>query len=227
MRFRLILAIWFVTALSAAAQTPVKTVTNYIPVYPPAELHFVDGNIRSYPIMRISQDMIRVESGDSQSLRMPLTYLESIRFNDGCTIFFDKGEFRFDKLATHALLKNESGDALLEGVLKLDKFQTETLMGPEYYPEFRKNSRILKIGVGTLAAGTIMSIPFVSTSVLNSFKGGSPAEIFNNYSKTMKGVTIGGGCLFIAGIVVSIIGNSGCNRVVASYNNGVGLAYTF
>ena len=43
----------------------------------------------------------------------------------------------------------------------------------------------------------------------------------------MKGVTIGGGCLFIAGIVVSIIGNSGCNRVVASYNNGVGLAYTF
>ena len=28
-------------------------------------------------------------------------------------------------------------------------------------------------------------------------------------------------------VIIYIIGNSGCNRVVATYNDGLGLAYTF
>lgn len=223
MRFRLLFFLLFVTALSAAAQAPVKTVINYIPVYPPAEIHFADGKVRDYPVMRISKDMIRVESGDSQSIRMPLTYVESIKFKDGCTLFFDKGEFQFDKLVTPARLKNDSGSPLLEGVLELNPEQARGLMGPETYRQFRNNSRILKAGEITMLAGFTAVVPYIGMSIYNK----ELVSTFKDMSNTLKGVTIGGGCVLIAGIVVAIIGNSGCNRVVASYNDGIGLAYTF
>ena len=40
-------------------------------------------------------------------------------------------------------------------------------------------------------------------------------------------VTFGGGGLILAGAAVFLIGNSGCSRVIANYNDGLGLAYTF
>jgi hypothetical protein len=46
-------------------------------------------------------------------------------------------------------------------------------------------------------------------------------------SSFWKSVTITGGCTFLAGVVLTIIGNNGCNRVIASYNDGLGVAYTF
>ena len=42
-----------------------------------------------------------------------------------------------------------------------------------------------------------------------------------------KGVTIAGGSALLAGLVIYIIGNRGGNRVVATYNDGLGLACTF
>ena len=101
MRTQLTVILLLLTAFSAAAQFPVKTV-NYYPASAPAEIHFVDGNVSTYPIMRITKDLIRVDPGNNNSIRMPLTYLESIRFGDGCTMFFDKGQFQFDKLVQPA-----------------------------------------------------------------------------------------------------------------------------
>ena len=227
MRIRLTIFLLLATAFSAAAQFPVKTVNQYPSVYPPAEFHFVDGNVGNYPVKRISKDLVRVDSYSDQSIRMPLTYVESIRFDDGCTLFFENGQFQFDRLVGPARIKNESGDVLLEGVLQLSKRQAEALMGPVAYGEFRKNARTLHIGIGTMAAGTFLSIPYLSSAVLNSFESKNPIETFKELNSHWKAISISGGCLLIGGIIVSIIGNSGCNRVAASYNDGLGLSVSF
>ena len=212
MRVRLTILFLLVTAFSAAAQS---------------EFHFTDGTSGVYPITRISNIHVRVDVGGDQTLRMPLTFVDSIRFKDGCKLYFKEGKLQFDKLVGPARLMNESGDVLLEGVLKLTKPQAESLMGPECYGEFRKNNRILQIGVGALAAGSAMMLPYFTSSVLRAFDDNSPIDTFKTMSGTWKGVTIGGGCVLVAGIVLSFIGNNGCNRVVAAYNDGLGLSYTF
>ena len=140
MRTRLTFFLLLLTAFSASAQFPPRTVTHYPAVRPPAEIRFVDGNVDNYAIMRIGKDVMRVEVGGDQSTRMPLTYVESIRFQDGCTLYFDKGELLLDRLVQPARLMNEGGDAVLEGVLKLTGPQAESLMGPDLYRQFRKKS---------------------------------------------------------------------------------------
>ena len=217
MRTQLTVILLLLTAFSAAAQFPVKTV-NYYPASAPAEIHFVDGNVSTYPIMRITKDLIRVDPGNNNSIRMPLTYLESIRFNDGCTMFFDKGQFQFDKLVQPAVIKNEYGDAMLEGVLKLNNAQAEALMGSETFREFRKNSLMVKIGTGSFAVGTMLCIPIFMSAVM-------PKSI--GLTDNGKKMGIAGGAFLVGGLIVTLIGNNGCKRVAATYNNGLGLAYTF
>ena len=128
MRTQLTVFLFLLTTVSAAAQFPVKTV-NYYPSSAPAEIHFVDGNVGTYPVMRITKDLIRVDSGNNQSLRMPLTYLESIRFSDGCTMYFDKGQFQFDKLVQpdRVVTKEEN----IAGV-KIPSFEELTFKDIEY-----------------------------------------------------------------------------------------------
>ena len=212
MRIKLTILFLLATALSAAAQS---------------EFHFTDGTSAVFPITRISNIHVRVNTGNDQTLRMPLTFVESIRFKDGCTLFYDKGELQFDKLVQPARLMNESGDVLLEGVLKLTKPQAESLMGPELYGEFRKNNRLLQASLITMAAGTLMMTHYLADSMPCLFNDYSPVDVFKNYSTPLKVVTVSGGVILLSGIVMSIIGNSGCNRVIATYNEGLGLAYTF
>ena len=227
MRIRLFFFLLFATAASAFAQFPVKTTVQYPSVLPAAEIHFNDGNIEHYPIKRISKDLIRVDTGNDQSIRMPLTYVNSIHFKDGCTIYFDQGEFQFDKLVQPARLKSDSGEALLEGVLKLSKSQAASLMGPELYGEFQKNSRLLQVSLGTMMTGFVMVLPYTGQCIAGLGHGNSPGDVFKNFSTTMKCVTVGGAGVLVAGIVMSYIANNGCKRVVATYNDGLGLAYTF
>ena len=229
MRTRLTLLLLLLTAFSASAQFPPRTVTHYPAVEPAAEIHFVDGNVGHYAIMRIGQDVMRVAVGGDQSTRMPLTYVESIRFQDGCTLYYDRGELQFDRLIQPARLKNEGGDAVLEGVLKLTGPQAESLMGPDLYRQYRKNSGLTLAGAITMAAGTLMLMPYMGKTVMFFATGQNPAPInsFKDMGSLGKGLTIGGGTALLAGVVIYIIGNSGCNRVVATYNDGLGLAYTF
>ena len=228
MRFQLVLSLLLVTAFSAAAQAPTRTVIHYPSVLPSAEIHYVDGNTDHYPIMRISKDLIRVDAGNDQSLRMPLTFVESIRFQDGCTLFFENGVFRFDKLVPPAKLVNESGTPVLEGVLALNGQQAESLMGPEAYGGYRKNARGLQAGKIAMITGFAATVPYLGQALYGKLKAGdSSVTTFKEMSTAWKGVTIGGGCLLIGGIVVSLICNSNCNRITASYNEGLGLAYSF
>lgn len=224
----------FLIAFPASAQyratgnaPAVRTVTGGSGT-PAAEFHFVDGTAAHYPVVRISKELVRVNTGGDESTRMPLTYVESIRFQDGCTLHFDKGEFRFDQLTQPAPLKNELGDVLLEGVLQLSKPQAEAMLGPQYYAQFRKQARLLKAGEITLFAGSAMLIPYVGMAIPGAFNGDfSPAEAFKSMSPFLKGVTIGGCGALVAGTVLAFIGNAGCNRIIATYNNGLGVAYTF
>ena len=229
MRTQLTVLLLLMTAFSAAAQFPPRTVTHYPAVRPAAEIRFVDGNVGEYPIMRIGQDLMRVEVNGDQSTRMPLTYVESIRFKDGCTLFFDGGKLQFDRIVPPAMLKNEDGDAVLEGVLKLTGPQAESLMGTDLYGQFRKHSGMVLAGTITAAAGTFMLMPYLGKTVTYITTGVSAAPIssFKDMSPLGKGVTIGGGAALLAGVVIYILGNSGCNRVIATYNDGLGLAYTF
>ena len=206
-------------AIPAAAQY--QHPSHYSPVQA-AELHFVDGNIGNYPIMRIGKELIRVENGD-QTMRMPLTYVDSILFKDGCTLYFDKGEFQFDKLVRPALLKNETGDVLLEGVLPLTKPQAESLMGPEYYPQYRKQAALVLAGEIGVGVGAALLLPYLGTAIDCK----STSEAFKTMSPGWKAVTISGGGLILAGAAVLLIGNTGCNRIIATYNDGLGVAYTF
>lgn len=229
MRTRLTFFLLLLTAFSASAQFPPRTVTHYPAVRPPAEIRFVDGNVDNYAIMRIGKDVMRVEVGGDQSTRMPLTYVESIRFQDGCTLYFDKGELLLDRLVQPARLMNEGGDAVLEGVLKLTGPQAESLMGPDLYRQFRKQSGLTLAGSITMATGVLMLVPYMGQTV--SFIAGgekaAPIGAFKAMRPLGKGVTIAGGSALLAGLVIYIIGNRGGNRVVATYNEGLGLAYTF
>lgn len=229
MRTRLTILLLLLTAFSAAAQFPPRTVTHYPAVRPSAEIRFVDGNVGDYPIMRIGKDVMRVEVGGDQSTRMPLTYVESIRFQDGCTLYYDRGELQFDRLVQPARLKNEGGDAVLEGVLPLTGSQAESLMGQDLYRQFRKQSGLVLAGTITAAAGTLMLMPYVGKTVtfITTGQRAAPISAFKDMSPLGKGVTIGGGATLLAGVVLYILGNSGCNRVIATYNDGLGLAYTF
>lgn len=229
------LACFLLTAFPAAAQyaskyglqTPVRTISAY-PATPAAEFHFVDGTTGRYPVLRIGKDLVRVNTGSDQSTRMPLTYVDSIRFQDGCTLHFDKGVFQFDQLGQPARLSNEIGDVLLEGVLQLSKPQAEALMGPEYYRPFRKQARLLKAGEITLFTGTAMVIPYVGMAVPGVFTGKfTPAEAFKEMSPFWKGVTIGGCGALLAGATLALIGNAGCDRIITTYNDGLGVAYAF
>ena len=229
MRTRLTILLLLLAAFSASAQYPPRTVTHYPAVEPPAEISFVDGNVGHYAIMRIGKDAMRVALGGDQSTRMPLTYVESIRFQDGCTLFFDQGELQFDRIVQPVRLKNEGGDAVLEGVLKLTGSQAASLMGPDLYRQFRKGSGLALAGTITFAAGTFLLVPYVGKTV-SFIAAGEKAPLINSFKNMRplgKGVTIGGGAAILAGIVIYLIGNGDCNRVVATYNDGLGLAYTF
>lgn len=228
-RTRLTLLLLLLTAFSASAQFPPRTVTHYPAVEPAAEIHFVDGNVGHYAIMRIGQDVMRVAVGGDQSTRMPLTYVESIRFQDGCTLYYDRGELQLDRLVQPARLKNEGGDPVLEGVLKLTGSQAESLLGPDLYRQYRKNSGVVLAGAITMATGTLMLMPYVGKTV-TFFAKGENAPIINSF-KDMgslgKGVTIGGGTALLAGLAIYVIGNTRCDRIIATYNDGLGVAYTF
>ena len=218
---------WAQYSAQSSIQTPVRTVGGYSAT-PAAEFHFVDGTTGHYPILRISKDLVRVNTGGDQSTRMPLTYVDSIRFQDGCTLHFDKGVFQLDQTTQPARIKNELGDVLLEGVLQLTKPQAEALMGPAYYPQFRKQARLLKAGEITVFAGTAMLIPYLGLSIPGAFSGNvTPSEAFKAMSPYWRGVTIGGCGALLTGAVLAFIGNAGCNRVIATYNDGLGVAYTF
>ena len=233
-RAQLAVLLLLMTAFSAAAQFPVRTVYHYPTVQPPAEIRYMDGRVDHYAIKRIAKDVMRVEVGNDQfgndqSTRIPLTFVESIRFQDGCTLYFDQGELQFDRLVQPAWLKNEAGDAVLEGVLKLSGPQAESLMGPDLYRQFRKHSGLTLAGSITMATGVLMLVPYMGQAV--SFIAGgekaAPIGAFKAMRPLGKGVTIAGGTAILAGLVIYIIGNQGGNRVVATYNEGLGLAYTF
>ena len=160
-RTPLTVLLFLLTAFSAAAQFPVRTVYHYPAVQPPAEIRYMDGRVDHYAIERIAKDVMRVELGNDQSTRIPLTFVESIRFQDGCTLYFDQGELQFDRLVQPAWLKNEAGDAVLEGVLKLSGPQAESLMGPDLYRQFRKHSGLTLAGSITMATGVLMLVPYM------------------------------------------------------------------
>ena len=189
----------------------------------------MDGRVDHYAIKRIAKDVMRVDLGGDQSTRIPLTVVESIRFQDGCTLYFDGGKLQFDRLVQPAWLKNEAGDAVLEGVLKLSGPQAESLMGPDLYRQFRKQSGLTLAGSITMATGVLMLVPYMGQTV--SFIAGgekaAPIGAFKAMRPLGKGVTIAGGSALLAGLVIYIIGNRGGNRVVATYNDGLGLAYSF
>ena len=228
-RTPLTVLLFLLTAFSAAAQFPTRTVFHYPTVQPPAEIRFMDGRVDHYAIKRIAKDVMRVDLGGDQSTRIPLTVVESIRFQDGCTLYFDGGEFQFDRLVQPAWIKNEAGDAILEGVLKLSGPQAESLMGPDLYGEYRKNARLTLAGSITMATGVLMLVPYMGQAV--SFIAGgekaAPIGAFKAMRPLGKGVSIAGGSALLAGLVIYIIGNRGGNRVVATYNEGLGLAYSF
>ena len=157
-RAQMAVLLFLLTAFSATAQFPVRTVYHYPTVQPPAEIRYMDGRVDHYAIERIAKDVMRVELGNDQSTRIPLTFVESIRFQDGCTLYFDGGEFQFDRLVQPAWIKNEAGDAVLEGVLKLSGPQAESLMGPDLYGEYRKNARLTLAGSITMATGVLMLV---------------------------------------------------------------------
>ncbi len=228
-RTPLTVLLFLLTAFSAAAQFPVRTAFQYPTVQPPAEIRFMDGRVDHYAIKRIAKDVMRVDIGGDQSTRIPLNVVESIRFQDGCTLYFDGGELQFDRLVRPAWLKNEAGDAVLEGVLKLSGPQAESLMGPDLYRQFRKQSGLTLAGSITMATGVLMLVPYMGQTV--SFIAGgekaAPIGAFKAMRPLGKGVTIAGGSALLAGLVIYIIGNRGGNRVVATYNDGLGLAYSF
>ena len=103
------------------------------------------------------------------------------------------------------------------------KPQAESLLGPEYYPQYRKQATLVLAGKISIGVGTALLLPYMGRAIDCK----STSEAFKTMSPGWKAVTLSGGGLILSGAAVFLIGNSACDRIIATYNDGLGVAYTF
>lgn len=164
--------------------------------------------------------------------KVPFNYLRSIRFEDGCEVFFEGGGLVFERTRNPRKLTAQNATLYLEGVYPMDKTEMQMLLGPEVYKAKVQPFRTL-YNVGEIASygGAVLCLPWLATKVL---EWATPADkrptLPSGRIKTtvVNALAIAGVACMATGITLCIVGSNGCKRFAVSFTgDGVNLSHQF
>lgn len=183
-------------------------------------------------------NLILEKTGSNVSTqKVPYSYMKSIRFQDGCEVFFDENGLVFDKTKNPRLITADHGSLYLEGLYKMTPSEIQALVGEETYKkQFQPYRKFYSIGEIATYGGVALCLPWVGANVLGSIISGdekSKYGFLNDGRSTINALAITGVVCIIAGTTMCIIGRNGCKRFAHSFSNGElhlngnGLTYRF
>ena len=194
--------------------------------------------IERYEFFNTKPQLILEKSGEYILPRkVPFTYMKSIRFSDGCEVFFNDKGLVFDQTRNIRVVKASRGALYLEGVYKMNKPELQMLVGEEAYRKQIRPYRILYDAGEVFAYGGIaLCLPWLGTKALDLVTPAdkkptsTPGQIKFSTANTLA--IVGVACV-AAGTTMCIIGHSGCQRFARSFTEGgmhftgSGLTYRF
>lgn len=183
-------------------------------------------------------NLILEKTGSNVSTqKVPYSYMKSIRFQDGCEVFFDENGLVFDKTKNPCLITADHGSLYLEGAYKMTRSEIQALIGERTYKEQLLLYRRL-YGIGEIVAysGAVMCLPWVGVNIMSVVltEEEKPKHGYlNDGRSTINALAITGVVCIVAGTTMCIIGRNGCKRFAHSFSNGElhlngnGLTYRF
>lgn len=164
--------------------------------------------------------------------KVPFSYVKSIRFEDGCEVFFDNDGLVFERTRNPRKLTAQNATLYLEGVYPLDKTEMQMLLGPEVYKNQIQPYRTLyNAGEIVSYGGAVLCLPWLATKVM---EWATPADkrptspSGNIRTSAFNALAIAGVACMATGITLCIVGRNGCRRFAVSFTgDGINLSHQF
>lgn len=164
--------------------------------------------------------------------KVPFSYVKSIRFEDGCEVFFDNDGLVFERTRNPRKLTAQNATLYLEGVYPMDKTEMQMLLGPEGYKNQIQPYRTLyNAGEIVSYGGAILCLPWLATKVM---EWATPADkrptspSGNIRTSAFNALAIAGVACMATGITLCIIGSNGCKRFAVSFTgDSINLSHQF
>ena len=164
--------------------------------------------------------------------KVPFSYVKSIRFEDGCEVFFDNDGLVFERTRNPRKLTAQNATLYLEGVYPMDKTEMQMLLGSEVYKNQIQPYRTLyNAGEIVSYGGAVLCLPWLATKVL---EWATPADkrptspSGNIRTSAFNALAIAGVACMATGITLCIIGSNGCKRFAVSFTgDSINLSHQF
>ena len=164
--------------------------------------------------------------------KVPFSYVKSIRFEDGCEVFFDNDGLVFERTRNPRKLTAQNATLYLEGVYPMDKTEMQMLLGSEVYKNQIQPYRTLyNAGEIVSYGGAVLCLPWLATKVM---EWATPADkrptspSGNIRTSAFNALAIAGVACMATGITLCIIGSNGCKRFAVSFTgDGINLSHQF
>ena len=222
-KFLLILAI--LLPLSAAGQEEIRTVAG------DTVLRTVLRIDRPWFLSRGDKVHLKNTKKGKLPVKVPFSYLESIRFQDGCEVFFNEKGLQFERTLNPQRVKvNRGSGLLLEGVYEMGIPDIQLLFGEERCQVgLLPYRRLYNVGVISSFGGVLLCMPLVTRemAVLLAHAGGRHEEARSmDFIKGSVPMAIAGVVCIAGGVTLAVIGHKGCERFALSFT-GTGLSMRF
>lgn len=164
--------------------------------------------------------------------KVPFSYVKSIRFEDGCEVFFDNDGLVFERTRNPRKLTAQNATLFLEGVYPMDKTEMQMLLGSEVYKNQIQPYRTLyNAGEIVSYGGAVLCLPWLATKVM---EWATPADkrptspSGNIRTSAFNALAIAGVVCMATGITLCIVGSSGCRRFAVSFTgDSINLSHQF
>ncbi len=164
--------------------------------------------------------------------KVPFSYVKSIRFEDGCEVFFDNDGLVFERTRNPRKLTAQNATLYLEGVYPMDKTEMQMLLGSEVYKNQIQPYRTLyNAGEIVSYGGAVLCLPWLATKVM---EWATPADkrptspSGNIRTSAFNALAIAGVACMATGITLCIIGSNGCKRFAVSFTgDSINLSHQF
>ena len=164
--------------------------------------------------------------------KVPFSYVKSIRFEDGCEVFFDNDGLVFERTRNPRKLTAQNATLYLEGVYPMDKTEMQMLLGSEVYKNQIQPYRTLyNAGEIVSYGGAVLCLPWLATKVM---EWATPADkrptspSGNIRTSAFNALAIAGVACMATGITLCIVGSNGCKRFAVSFTgDSINLSHQF